>query len=75
MNLQQQDQFYQVMSRVKANSRATEMINGLLVSKSLKKEPEIIDLQDYANSGKAASVPGINKMKAIHDFIRSNGRI
>ena len=24
---------------------------------------------------KAASVPGINKMKAIHDFIRSNGRI
>ena len=24
---------------------------------------------------KAASVPGIQKMKAIHDFIRSNGRI
>ena len=24
---------------------------------------------------KAASVPGINKLKAIHDFIRSNGRI
>lgn len=73
------------MSRVKANSRAastsdaraTEMINGLLVSKPTKKEPEIINLQEYANSGKAAaaSVQGISKLKEIHDFIKSNGRI
>ena len=37
----------------------------------------MIDLQEYAKSGKAAnaSVPGINKLKAIQDFIHSNGRI
>lgn len=85
MNLQQQKQFYQMMIRVKTNSRAasspdarvTEMVNGLLVSKPTKKEPEVIDLQEYAKSGKAAaaSVQGINKLKTIHDFIRSNGRI
>jgi hypothetical protein len=81
MNLQQQDQFYQVMTRLKTNSRAastkddarvTEMINGLFVSKpaTIKKEPVVIDLQEYARSGKAAaSVQGINKLKEIHDFI------
>jgi hypothetical protein len=56
------------------------MINGLLVSKpaTAKKEPVVIDLQEYARSGKvaaAASVQGINKIKEIHDFISSNGRI
>jgi predicted RNA methylase len=68
MNLQQQDQFYQWMIRVKGNSssraasskddvRITEMINGQLISKPVKKvtnidvvekqeqEPIIIDLQ------------------------------
>ncbi len=42
------------------DTRVTEMINGLLVSKRAKKrenEPEIIDLQEYARSGKAASIP------------------
>jgi hypothetical protein len=50
MNFQQEEEFYQVMTRLKTNSRAastkddarvTEMINGLLVSKpaTLKKEP------------------------------------
>jgi hypothetical protein len=89
MNLQ--EEFYQVMTRLKTSSssraastqddaRVTEMINGLLVSKpaTIKKEPVVIDLQEYARSGKAAaSVQGINvnKMKAIHDFIKSNGRI
>ena len=86
MNFQEQDQFYQVMTRLRANSssrsasvqedaRVTEMINGLLVSKP-KKEPEIIDLQEYAKSRKSvsASVPSINKLKAIHNFIKSNGR-
>ena len=61
MNLQQQEQFYQVMNRVKGNSRAasicktrvTEIINGIIVSKPLKKEPVVIDLQEYARSGKA----------------------
>ena len=40
-------------------------------------EPKVIDLQEYAKSGKAGSVSGngINKLKAIHDFITSNGRI
>ena len=77
MNIQQQEQFYQMMTRLGGNSRAastrvTELTNGLLVSKPLK-EPEIIDLQEYAKSVKsnAASAPGINKLKAIHDFITS----
>ena len=92
MNFQQQEEFYQVMSRLKTNSssraastkdaRVTEMINGLLVSKSAsskkESEPVIIDLQEYAKSRKGvssnASVPGINKLKVIHDFIKSNGR-
>lgn len=56
----------------------TEVTNGLLVSKPVK-EPEIIDLQEYAKSRKgvsnAVSVPGINKVKAIHDFMTSNGRV
>ena len=48
MNLQQQEQFYQMMTRLKANSRSraasskddvriTEMVNGTLVSKPAKK--------------------------------------
>ena len=82
MNLQQQEQFYQFMTRVKGNSKAastkeeariTEMVNGLLVSKPAnQKEPVVIDLQEYA---KSASVQGINKLREIHNFIRSNGRI
>ena len=78
MNIQQQEQFYQMVTRLNANSRAasvkgdaraTEMTNGLLVSK-----PEVIDLQEYAKSA-AASVPSINKMKAIQEFFNSNGII
>jgi hypothetical protein len=56
MNLQQQDQFYQFMNRVKGNSRAasttdarvSEIVNGLIVSKPKEKEPVVIDLQAYA---------------------------
>ena len=81
MNLQQQEQFYQVMNRVKGNwrtasttdARGTEKVNGLLVSKSLKKEPEVIDLQEYPRS--AVPVQGINKLKGIQEFFNSNGRI
>ena len=67
-------------SRVTSSeTRVTEMANGLLVSKpaTIKKEPVVIELQEYARSGKAAaaSVAGINKMKAIHDFIIYNVRI
>jgi len=62
--------------------RISEMdSNGVLVSRPVKKlvnieanqqeekEPIVIDLQ----KSKAASVPGINKIKAIHNFITSNG--
>ena len=65
MNLQQQEAFYQMMTRLKTNSRVaswsniedvriTEMVNGLLVSKpsTTAKEPVVIDLQEYAK-GKA----------------------
>ena len=58
MNLQQQEQFYQAMSRhsraASSEARVTEMVNGIMVSKPLKKEPVVIDLQEYARSGKAA---------------------
>jgi hypothetical protein len=141
MDLQQQERFYQMMIRLKANSRAasstelpeaerrvTEMINGQLISKPAKKvtniggvekqeqEPIVIDLQkskagsdvtktydmslpstgdqvykcglhefetknlpefkrhveDHGSKAAGASVPSVNKLKAIHDFI--NGK-
>ena len=84
MNLQQQDQFFQMMTRLRANSRAastkyarvTEMINGILVSKAASsKEPVVIDLQEYAKSRKEVSFQGINKLRVINNFIRSNGRL
>ena len=72
------------------DARVTEMINGIIVSKPAKKvthlsnqeeqkqesELEVIDLQEYAKP-KAGSVPstGVNKVKAIHNFMFSNGRI
>jgi hypothetical protein len=74
-------------SKEKDDARVTEIINGVLVSKPAKKveqvrnetmqtsKPEIIDLQEYVRSGKAASVPGINKLRVIHNFISSNGRV
>ena len=55
--------------------RITEMVNGLLVSKrkpvATTKEPVVIDLRNYAKSGKAsnASIPTNNKMKEIHNFM------
>ena len=88
-----QEEFYQAMTRLKANSRSraastqaakddtdarvTEMTYGVLVSRPAgKKDPEVIDLQEYAKSSKAGSVSnvGINNVKAIHNFIISNGR-
>ena len=103
MNLQQQDRFYQVMTRLRANSKAaslpkedaivTEIVNGLIVSKPAKRIEYISEakptttmesttpgMESYwdgpllKQESKAASVQGINKLKAIHDFIRSNGR-
>ena len=60
----------------KDDTRLTEMKNGILESRQAKKEgkPQVIDLQEYAKSKSrnAASVPSINKLKAIHDFI--NGK-
>ena len=54
MNLQQQERFYQWMTRVKGNSRAaststkedaiiTEMVNGTLVSRPAKKIEYLIE--------------------------------
>jgi hypothetical protein len=148
MNSRQQEEFYQVMTKLKANSRAastkeegiersearvTEMINGQLISKPAKKvtnigdlvekqekEPIVIDLQKskagsdvtkyyydmslpssgdqvykcglhefetknltefkrhvehHGSKAASISVPRVNKIKEIHDFIKSNGRI
>ena len=71
----------------KEDAIVTEIVNGLIVSKPAKRvehiaetkernesKPIVIDLQEHSKS-KAASVPGINKLKVIHDFISSNGRI
>jgi hypothetical protein len=78
-----QEEFYHAMTNLrranksraasppsKQDTRITEIINGVLVSRATaaNKEPEVIDLQEYVKS-KAASLQGINKMKVIHDFI------
>jgi len=101
MNLQ--EEFYQVMTRLKTNSRAAsspeaeirmcEMdSNGVLINKPLKKVEDVTEAKTtnerqaqvwrltpqgpvLEQKSKAASVPGINKLKAIQDFINSNGRI
>jgi hypothetical protein len=93
---QMQEEFYQVMTRVRANqsraasvpeseseTRITEMdSNGVLVCRPLKqedneKEPVITLLggQHEQQNSKAGSVVtvGVNKAKAIADFIFSNG--
>jgi hypothetical protein len=103
MNLQQQEQFYQVMTRLRGNSRAASLpeaeirvnemdSNGVLIIKPLKKVEEITEAKATTTKearvwrltpqgpileqeSKAASVQGINKLKAIQDFIHSNGRI
>ena len=67
-------------TRVQKDTRVTEMINGILVSKAASSnEPVVIDLQEYAKSRKGlssnASVQGINKLKEIQEFFNSNGRI
>ena len=88
LNLQQQEHFFQAMSRQRSRAASvpkedaivTEIVNGLIVSKPAKKieylsttekknesEPIVIDLQQHAKS-KAGSVPGINKLKVIHEF-------
>jgi hypothetical protein len=80
MNFQQQEQFYQMMTRLKSSTTkedtiVTEIVDGLIVSKPARKieyigetkesEPIVIDLQ----KSKAGSVPSINKMKAIQALI------
>jgi hypothetical protein len=141
MNLQQQEWFYQMMNRVKANERSraastkedaivTEIVDGLIVSKPAKKieylstsetkesEPIITDLQkskagsdvtkyydmslpstgdqvykcgihdfetknltefnrhveNHGSKAGSLSTKEENKLKAIRDFIRSNGK-
>ncbi|MEP6576961.1 MAG: hypothetical protein ABJB85_11080 [Nitrososphaerota archaeon] len=74
----------------KDDARVTEMVNGILVSKPARKIEEVTEAKTTKEAlvwkltplgpvleleSKAASVPGINKLKAIQDFIHSNGRI
>jgi hypothetical protein len=92
---QMQEEFYQVMTRLRGNqSRAASVpeseaevricemdSNGVLVSRPLKekeeeKEPVITLLGgQHEQQSKAGSVvtTGVNKAKAIADFIFSNG--
>jgi hypothetical protein len=72
MNLQQQDQFYQMMTRLKAKSRAasskddvriTEMINGQLISRPAKKVTNIVDVKEQAQE-KEPIVIDLQKSKA-----------
>ena len=65
MNLQEQEQFYQMMTRLRANSRpastpkddvlVTEMINGVIVTRPAKKFQEIT----ANNEAKPTSEPQI----------------
>jgi hypothetical protein len=85
MNLQQQDQFYQWMTRLKANSRAastkeerlerlearvTEMINGQLISKPAKKVTNIVDVKEQAQE-KEPIVIDLQKSKAGSDITKT----
>jgi len=100
MNLQQQELFYQAMSRQRSRAASvpkddkiiTEVVDGLIVSKSANRiehistsptnEPQpqakvwnlTKDGPVLQQESKAASAPGINKLREIHNFIRSNGR-
>ena len=83
MNLQQQDRFFQVMTRLRANSRAasvpkddaivTEIINGLIVTRPAKKI-------EYLSEPQKTSEPEIidlqeyaaNKSKAGSVFVQEN---
>ena len=53
-----------------------EITEAKMAKKIAISEPELIDLQEHVKS-KTGSVSnqGINKLKVINDFIRSNGRI
>jgi hypothetical protein len=88
-----QEEFYRVITRLRANSRAASVpesevricemdSNGVLVSRPLKekeeeKEPVITLLGGQHQNSKAGSIvtsnSNVNKAKAIHDFIFSNG--
>ena len=47
-----------------------------IIPKGWKEEQQSNESVVYSNPGsKAASVIGINKVKAIHDFLKSNGRL
>ena len=95
MNLQQQERFYQAMSRSRAASTSkrddkiiTEVVEGLIVSRPAKRIEHISETKTTNDAkvwnltkdspvpeSKAGSVPSINKMREIHNFMRSNGRI
>ena len=88
MNLEQQEQFYQMMTRLRGSRAAssgkepteTKVMDGLIVSIPKKKGPEVIDLQEYARSGKSfgggsSGNINVNKLRMIHDFIASHGRV
>jgi hypothetical protein len=92
MNLQ--EQFYRAMTNsraatteAKAETRITEVQNGIIVTRPLKKVEHVSDSEPIPKTSepeaqvwnltkdgpvlqsKAGSVPGINKLKAIHDFM------
>ena len=73
----------------KEDVMVTEVMNGLIVSRPAKriehlstgeaKSTNDAKVWNLTKDGpvlesKAASAPGINKLKVIHNFIRSNGR-
>jgi len=73
-------------SKAASIPRITEMSGGVLISRYAmpqeEKEPEVIDLQEYAakqNQSRSANNVSVqennnNKLRVIHNFIRSNGR-
>lgn len=64
-----QEEFFQVMSRLKSNSRAASVV-GQECQMRVGNNPN----RDKSNA--ASVVTGhVNKVKAIHDFIFSRGRI
>ena len=80
MNLKQQEQFYQMMTRVKANSRAasvpkedaivTEIVDGLIVSKPAKKIEYIGASETQGRNESEPIVIDLQKSKAGSDVTK-----
>ena len=81
-----QEQFYQMMTRMRENSRSRVASTSTSTSTPFQEPREwyldkngVVVSKPIESKGASVSVTpqgiNVNKLKAIHDFIRSNGRV